>query len=184
MITRKLADNRLQLLYDGKPVKGPYVYGITVANTGAYAVTNEDFKDEFSIDFSGCNQVISVQIVKSSNGAVLDEVLSNSKLDGSRLIVSDFYLNTEESFEIYLIVDGRPDSITYHSRISGISKLTLRNTPKEKRDTSLHYMILIASIGILIVITCATYVFWQNKKIMQEYAKLSQEKLEKSVGSK
>lgn len=38
MIIRRSSDNRLQLLYDGEPVSSPYVYGITVTNTGAYAV--------------------------------------------------------------------------------------------------------------------------------------------------
>ena len=69
MITRKSSDNRLQLLYDEKPVNAPYVYGITVANTGAYPVTNEDFKDALTIDFEGSSQLVYAQVVKSSNGA-------------------------------------------------------------------------------------------------------------------
>ena len=51
MIARKSSDNKLQLLYDGEPVNAPYVYGITIANTGAYAVTNDDFKDPFLLIF-------------------------------------------------------------------------------------------------------------------------------------
>ena len=102
MITRKSSDNRLQLLYDGHTVNFPYAYNITVANTGAYAITNEDFKDSFSIDFSGSKRLVYAQVVKSTNGAITEEVLSNAKIDGTILTITDFYLNKEESFGIYL----------------------------------------------------------------------------------
>lgn len=100
MIIRRSSDNRLQLLYDGEPVSSPYVYGITVTNTGAYAVTNEDFKDTFSIDFSGSKQLVYAQVIKSSNGTITEEVLSNAKIEGTILSISNFYLNTDESFVI------------------------------------------------------------------------------------
>ncbi len=136
MIARRSSDNHLQLLYDDIIVNMPYAYGITVTNTGEYAITNEDFKDSFFIDFLGSKQLVYAQVVKLSNGTITEEVLSNAKIDGTMLTIKDFYLNREESFGIYLIIDGRPDTISYHSRISGISELTLRNTPKEKKQRS------------------------------------------------
>lgn len=172
MITRKSSDNRLQLLYEGEPVNAPYVYGITVANTGAYAVTNEDFKDAFAINFYGSIQLVYAQIVKSSNGSIAEEVLSNARIDGTVLSVTDFYLNTDESFEIYLIVDGKPDTISYHSRISGISELILRNTPKEKRDDYLNRMMLFACVGILVIAIFSVYTYIQGKKLEKKYAKI------------
>jgi len=71
-------------------------------------------------------------------------VLSNAKVEGTILSIADFYLNTDESFEIYLIVDGKPDTISYHSRISGISRLTLRNAPKERHDNQLNIAITLS----------------------------------------
>lgn len=149
MIARKSSDNKLQLLYAEEPVNAPYVYGITIANTGAYAVTNDDFKDPFSIDFLGSSQLVYAQVVKSSNGTITEEVLSNSKIVGTLLSISDFYLNTNESFEIYLIVDGKPSTINYHSRISGVSELMLRSTPKERHDDGIKTGIFLFSIAIL-----------------------------------
>lgn len=173
MVDRKSSDANLQLLYGGKPVNAPYAYGITVTNTGAYAVTNEDFKDTFSIDFSGSSQLIYAQVVKSSNGTIKEEVLSNSKIEGTILNITDFYLNTDESFGVYLIVDGKPDTISYHSRISGISRLTLRNTPKEKQDS-------FRKIGVwgicAVVVFLLAFTFWMIimtmkwKKQQKEFA--------------
>ena len=174
MITRRSSDNRLQFLYDGATVNAPYVYGITVTNTGAYAVTNEDFKDTFSIDFSGSNQLVYAQVVKSSNGTITEEVLSNAKIEGTVLNIADFYLNTDESFGIYLIIDGKPDNIIYHSRISGISELILRNTPKERRDDHLHRMLLIGCVGILVIVILLICTFVQSKRMSKKFEKMLQ----------
>ena len=174
MIIRKSSDSNLQLLYGGKPVNFPYAYGITIKNTRAYAVSNEDFKDAFSIDFSGSNQLVYAQVVKSSNGTIKEEVLSNATIEGTVLSIADFYLNTDESFGVYLITDGKPDTISYHSRISGISKLVLRNAPKEKRDNSLRSMLSVAGTVIFIL---AVYMFWSERNFKKKYAKLLQEML-------
>lgn len=172
MITRKSSDNRLQLLYDEKPVNAPYVYGITVANTGAYPVTSEDFKDALTIDFEGSSQLVYAQVVKSSNGAITEEAISNARIDGTVLSVTDFYLNTDEFFEIYLIVDGKPDNISYYSRISGISELILKNAPKENRDTYLHHMMLCVCACFFIVAIFSAYTYIQSKKLEKKYAKM------------
>lgn len=172
MITRKSSDNRLQLLYDGKPVNAPYVYSITVANTGAYPVTNEDFKDDLTIDFEGSSQLVYAQVVKSSNGAITEEAISNARIDGTVLSVTDFYLNTDEFFEIYLIVDGKPDNINYYSRISGISELILKNAPKEKRDNYLRHIILFVCACCFVLAIFSVYTYIQSKKLEKKYAKM------------
>lgn len=178
MITKRSSDNRLQLLYADKPIDAPYAYGFTVTNTGAYAVTNEDFKDTFAIDFSGSNQLVYAQIVKSSNGTITEEVMSNTKIDGTTLSITDFYLNADESFGIYLIVDGKPDTINPHSRISGISKLTLRNTPKENRDKNLHRMVLFAGAAILVPAILIICMYIQHKVEKKKHAEMLQELLQ------
>lgn len=182
MIARKSSDANLQLLYGGKPVNVPYAYGITITNTGAYAVTNEDFKDTFSIDFSGSSQLVYAQVVKSSNETITEEVLSNAKIEGTILSIADFYLNTDESFGIYLIVDGKPDTISYHSRISDISRLTLRNTPKERHDNQLNIVITLSLIPILfsvgtIIWTSVSWRKWRKKErdFIQKYIERKQE---------
>ena len=164
MIIKKSSDSNLQLLYGGEPVSSPYVYGITITNTGAYAVSNEDFKEAFSIDFSGSSQLVYAQVVKSSNGTIKEEVLSNATIEGTVLNIADFYLNTDESFGVYLIADGKPDTISYHSRILGISRLTLRNSPKEKHDDQIKTAIFLSLIPILFAVGSIIWasVSWQK----------------------
>lgn len=183
LITRRSSDSRLQLLYDGHVVNVPYVYVITLTNTGSYAITNEDFKDFFSIDFSGSNQLVYAQVVKPSNGAISEEVLSNARIDGTMLTITDFYLNRDESFGIYLIVDGKPDTISYHSRISDISELTLRNTPKERISSIALIGFLAIAIVIAGFIVCSIIlsIKWKKREqeFMQKYFKPQQDSLSK-----
>ena len=108
--------------------------------------------------------MVYAQVVKSSNGTITEEVLSNAKIEGTILSISNFYLNTDESFGVYLIADGKPDNIIYHSRISGISRLTLRNTPKENHDNHVKIgIILLAIVAIVFVIFIVWEIIWSRK---------------------
>jgi len=132
MMIRKSSDNRFQIMFDGKEVKNPYAYNITILNGGKYSILNEDFKQPFTIDFIGCNGIVNAQIVESTNAMVWEEVLSKAEFDGNILTISDFFLNPNESFTMYIITDGQPDIIRYGSRIADVDGLIIRNTRQEK----------------------------------------------------
>lgn len=83
-------------------------------------------------------------------------------------------MNRDESFGIYLIIDGKPDNIIYHSRISGISELILRNTPKERRDDHLYRMLLIGWGGILVIVILLICTFVQSKRMNKKFEKMLQ----------
>lgn len=119
-------------MFDGKEVKNPYAYNITILNSGKYSISNEDFKQPFTIDFIGCNGIVNAQIVESTNAMVWEEVLSKAEFDGNILTISDFFLNPNESFTMYIITDGQPDIIRYGSRIADVDDLIIRNTRQEK----------------------------------------------------
>lgn len=152
MVSRRVSDEKLQIYYDGNEVKFPYAYSITIKNTGEYAISNEDFKDPFSIDFKGSNKIVHARVSKSTNQSVIDEVLSNAKIEESALIIEDFFLNVDEFFTVHIISDGKPDTISYSARIADMGSLILRNTPEEKRDERLQIMVFILG-GMLLLIT-------------------------------
>ena len=132
MMIRKSSDNRFRIMFDGKEVKNPYAYNVTILNSGKYSISNEDFKQPFTIDFIGCNGIVNAQIVESTNAMVWEEVLSKAEFDGNILTISDFFLNPNESFNMYIITDGQPDIIRYGSRIADVDGLIIRNIRQEK----------------------------------------------------
>lgn len=159
MMIRKSSDNRFQIMYDGKEVKNPYAYNITILNSGKYSISNDDFKQPFTIDFIGCNGIINAQIVGSTNAMVWEEVLSKSEFDGNILTISDFFLNPNESFTMYIIADGQPDIIRYGSRIADVDGLIIRNTRQEKIDQLRQKGLWIFGILLAFILCFALYTF-------------------------
>lgn len=177
MIIRKSSDNRFQIMFDGKEVKNPYVYNITILNSGKYSISNEDFKQPFTIDFIGCNGIINVQIVGSTNAMVWEEVLSKVEFDGNMLTISDFFLNPNESFTMYIITDGQPDIIRYGSRIADVDNLVIRNTRQEIidqwRQKGFWIFGTIMGIAICVVIVLIIWDIRSRKRMKELEKKLS-----------
>ncbi len=148
MITKRVADTELQVFYGDQEVDAPYIYSISIENTGEYSISNEDFKAPFSINFLGSNRIVQARVSKSSNQSLTNEVLTNAKFQGTTLTIEDFFLNVNESFTVYIISDGKPDTIVYSARIADVSEVILKNTPKENRDTKLQNMLYIVAIGV------------------------------------
>lgn len=156
LVSKNSKDDMLKLIYNDVEVTEPHLVSITITNTGNYAIDNEDFKKDFSIDFGGCNRIVTAKVVKSSNKAVWDEILSKSRFEGTELIITDFFLNLNETFTLNIITDKKPNAITYSPRISGVGNLTLVNTTAEriksitaKRDIFVTIMIIIASVTVI-----------------------------------
>ena len=160
LVKRLTSDQKLQIIYDGEEVDTPYLYDITVLNSGSYEISNEDFKENFVIDFRGCGKVLSAQIHSSSNQSVNDEILSNATIVGENVVFSDFFLNPNEAFSVTVITDHCADDITYHSRISGMSSedVVPRNTQKEQHDKSYRTMIIMFCCEIVFVLGIAIYI--------------------------
>ena len=173
LIQKRTSDNKLQITYDGKVVDDPHVFSISIQNTGSLAISNEDFKQEFVIWFHDCGAILSAQVSKSSSQHVTDEILLNSRIDGEKLFISDFFLNPDESFSISVITDKASSGITYDARISDISSLTLRNSPRETRDSVRNVMIaapiiLVVALGIFAIVEYLSYKRFK-KRIHMEF---------------
>ena len=64
LITKNTNDDSFKIMYDDKEVTDPYIFSITISNTGDYAIENEDFKKAFSIDFTGSSKIIKASIIR------------------------------------------------------------------------------------------------------------------------
>ena len=166
LIQKRTSNDRLQITYDGKAVDDPHVFSISIQNTGNLAISNEDFKQEFVISFHDCGAILSAQVSKSSNQHVTEEIILNSRIDGEALVISDFFLNPNESFSVSVITNKAPSDIKYDARISDVSSLILRNTPKEKRDSFRRVMItfIIIVVAAFVAFSVIEYLSYKRFK--------------------
>ena len=152
LVHKYLSDDKLQVTYAGHIATDPHFYDISIRNSGNLEIDNADFKEPFVIEFCGSGAILSAQVTKSSNNAVASSVLSTGKVEGENLIFEDFFLNPGEEFSIIVITDQNCELINYHSRISGISNISLRNTPREKHNLVVRVGFIFLSIVLLAVI--------------------------------
>ena len=64
LITRNTSDNDFKVFYKDIEISDPYIFSITIQNTGDYAIANDDFKSDFSINMLDCNKIISASVVE------------------------------------------------------------------------------------------------------------------------
>lgn len=57
LITRNTSDNSFKIFYKETEISEPYIFSITVQNTGDYAIANDDFRSDFSIDLLDCDRI-------------------------------------------------------------------------------------------------------------------------------
>ena len=138
-------------MYHDKEVMEPYIFSITISNTGDYAIENEDFKKEFSIDFTGSEGIIKASVIEARNKEIWDEILENSSINGSELVFSDFFLNPGESFTLSIITNKNPSGIKYNSRIEGVPNLTLVNTRADRIEELRNNRTIFIAIMISVV---------------------------------
>ena len=175
LITKNTKDDSFKIMYNDKEVTDPYIFSITISNTGDYAIKNEDFKKEFSIDFTGSDGIIKASIIEADNKDVWDEILGNSIINGSELVFSDFFLNPGESFTMSIITNQNPSGIKYNSRIEGLPNLTLVNTRadrieelKNNRTIFITVMISVVSIATVGLVIFSVVESKRYKKHKQE----------------
>ncbi len=168
-------DNDFKILFKDNEVKNPFLYSITIENTGSEPILNEDFRNPLTIDFKGAEQVVKASLITSSNRGLWDEFLEKSNIQGTKLIIPNLFLNQKDTFTVNIITDGKADTIHYSHKITGIPELTVRNTPAEKRDhfnTTMIVMSIIYTICAVAIIALMVFAVIERihyKKWRQEF---------------
>lgn len=181
LFIRMTNDSDFKILFKDSEVKTPFLYSITIENTGGTPILNEDFTKPLTIDFEKSNGIVEASIIESSNQQLWDEFLEKTSIQGTTLSIHDLFLNQGEACTINIITDGKPDSIRYNQRTVGMPNLTIRNTPAEKNDRMKTGMIIIVIVVLLVSASAVIFVSVEmrsskkwRKELEQEYLRISQ----------
>ena len=165
-------DDDFKILFKEKKVENPFLYSITVENTGDEPIDNDDFKKPLSINFEGAEQIVKASIITASNQDLWDEFLDKADIKESVLSIPNLFLNQGDTFTLNIITEGSARTIHYGHKISGLPKLTIRNIPKEEIHHLQIVKCILTGISIVTCLFCVgmmIYITMLRRKSHKEY---------------
>ncbi|MBI5959066.1 MAG: hypothetical protein HY866_10050 [Chloroflexi bacterium] len=138
------AKDRIQVLFDGKPVKKVHAVVIRVSNTGNIAIRKNDFEVPLCFRFGDAANVIDVKVQdkKPENLPVILAGSDNPSL--SFVEIQSLLLNKKDTFTIKCLV-ANYDSLKVDGRIAEVSKIERR----ELLDISAPFRIKLSTLLII-----------------------------------
>jgi hypothetical protein len=115
----KEVESKLQILFDGKPVKGVHLILLRIANTGNLPIIPSDYIRNLSILFSGNVNILSAEITNRSPNDIDTTIVIN---DGN-ITFSPSLLNSEDSIILKALVSQFDGTIDVRGRITGVKNI-------------------------------------------------------------
>lgn len=174
-------DEDFQILFKDKEVEEPWIYNITIENTGGQPILNEDFAKPLTIDFEESSRVIKTTIIKASNRDLGEEFFEKTSIEGTALSIEDIFLNQGESITFNVFTEGEAGNINYDQRTVGLSKLTLKNATKERNEqlASLKKWAIIVAIVFFVVMVVLIIYFIRTAVMLHKSGLEFDEKIQK-----
>ena len=175
LVLQVTEDEDFQILFNGKEVEEPWIYNITIENTGEQPIQNEDFAKPLTIDFEESTSVTKATIIEASNSDLWGEFLAKASIDGTVLSIEDILLNPGESITFNVFTEGAAGNINYNQRTVGLSKLILKNVVKESNDklaslkkwTTIGAIVL--TVILIVLIICLVRIMVISHKFQLEF---------------
>lgn len=177
LFSQALNDDHFQILFEGDEIKEPWIYNITIANTGEEPILVEDYIEPFTINFENITRLVKASVIESSNQSLSNEFLQKASIEGTILKIKSLFLNPGDALTINVITEGKAGVIQYGHRTAGVPHINIRNLPEEKLNqiNSVNRMALIGvAVLLIIIIVIIFYLILSFKKTNKVYRELEQ----------
>lgn len=115
---REEMGSKIEVLYDGMPVKDITIYVVQVANDGNVPIKSADFESDLLISFGAGASILSCAVIEQ-----FPEALSVSHIvEDNRIFIEPLLLNSKDKFTLKAIVSESPGGYQVSARIVGISE--------------------------------------------------------------
>ena len=168
-------DDDFQILFKNEEVREPWIYNITIKNTGGQPILDEDFTKPLTIEFEDSTSVIKTSIIESSNQDLWDDFLESCSIHGKNLSIDGMLLNQGEAITINVVTEGEAGNIRYNQRIVGLSNFILVNSVKEnieQQENIKEFVFIFAGIMIFVCIVLFIYLTVTRKQSHKAYLEL------------
>jgi hypothetical protein len=111
--------DRLQIVYDGKPIENPHLVVMRFVNSGNIPITPNEFQSDIELSFGQSAEILTVQIEDRHP----DNIKLNVEHDGKKIHIFPTLLNQKDSFRIKAII-SKFEQVIIDGRITGIPEIT------------------------------------------------------------
>lgn len=142
---------KIQVLYDGKPVMNARLFVIALLNDGRQPVEEKDFSSK-SIDlvFSEGGQILSSEVINKNP----HDLVVEKEERGNILSIKPLLLNKGDYFEIKGLINSDDEEITCNARIVGIKqvKRIQQSRPRSLSPTRVIALLLVLLLAFLFIV--------------------------------
>lgn len=125
---------KLEILFDGKPVRDAHVLMLSIMNTGDEPIRTSDYEEALEVTFPSDVTILSVAvIVPNTKNLRVDYELSKHAVKLDKIL-----LNQKESIMMKLILDNNSRDPSVSARIVGITEITKYVSVSNKFKSILH----------------------------------------------
>jgi hypothetical protein len=144
MSVKKELEEKLQILYDGKPIKQAYVCVVKFINSGNVSIVPTDYLEKLKIHFGEKAQVLTSEII-NQNPPNLDVSVA---VERNRIVLSASMLNRTDSFSVKTVVTNY-EYTSLGGRIIGI--VEMKNLGESRLESFWYPLLMLTSLVLYAV---------------------------------
>jgi hypothetical protein len=161
IIANSSLTSKLEISYQGKPIKDLYLITVKFVNSGNIEIRPEDYVRQISLTFGRNSEILGNKITEQEPGN-LDLKINHDKSQEA-LIVDPILLNKRDFFTIQALVTGF-QSVDTNGRIAGVTKIREVTTLRlNSKALSILAGVVGAIVSLLSNIVQTT--FWKSENL-------------------
>jgi ABC-type amino acid transport system permease subunit len=163
---KEIAD-KIQLLYDGKPVNNVNLIIIKITNSGNIPIIRTDYERPIAFYFDSKSKVLDAEVIKT----VPDDLKIKLNTSNDKIILEPVLLNEADSLTLKIILSEYNGAIRPDARILGI-KAILDKTNKGKNSLLLLLLGFVLGFVLGFIIFLLFYILFRIAKVKISLTKI------------
>lgn len=161
------ARDKLQILFDGKPMSDARLVVLKLWNSGNVPIEIDDYENRNPIKFNFGDkaEVLNVEVLETTPSNLKSRVNASLKADRGNVVLEPLLLNNQDTITLKVLLSHLGNTITAdETRISGIKQIQFSNQVAERNMLKIDLIYLLvnsafklaiwslAAIGVLILL--------------------------------
>lgn len=143
LVIRDVIGEKLQIVFEGKPVEDVYLSIIKIYNSGNTPIVYNDYERPINLYFGENSQILTNEVIEKNP----DNLEVTTHIEGTKIMLDPLLLNKKDSITLKTIL-SQPDisinNINIDGRIVGVKEI------KEITENVIFHTLKVLSVGVLL----------------------------------